>query len=150
MTLTKDISEDTIIFLIIISFLFKLILTDYTSGRLTVAINFSMFATVLIASRLPTHLQVTQLMLNSVFFFVLVPIGLSYLRRKISLIDFISSLAILGLDLWLLYDIDVVYVWLLCLGNILVNFMGPALMVYTYRFKNEIRGPWDEAVIRSD
>ena len=107
-----------------------------------------MFATVLIASRLESHLMVTELMLHSVLVFILMPMGIERLRPIISHIDVLISPLILGINCYLFHSRILLIIFLF--GNVIMNILGPMLMVYVQRYKMEIRGPWDEAVIDLD
>ena len=145
MTLTKDVSEDTIIFLTCIMFILQVAFSDYYTGELGISINFSMFATVLIASRLESHLLVTELMMHSVLCFVLIPLGVEKLRERKPHINVLISPTLFMLDCFL-FDSQVLLIAFV-IGNLLMNVVGPTTMVYVQRYKTEIRGPWDEAVI---
>ncbi|CAG8468491.1 9917_t:CDS:2 [Paraglomus brasilianum] len=86
-TLTKDTSSDTIWALTVILFLTNMLFHDYGSGNRTnirfpgsVSVNAAIFASVLLASRLPSNLHVFGLMSFAVEWFALFPIFRRYTR----------------------------------------------------------------------
>ena len=86
-TLTKDISSDSLWAFTTLMFLANIIFHDYGSSKATtvrfpdsLSINAAIFASVLLASRLSSDMQVFALMLFSVQMFALFPLFQRYLR----------------------------------------------------------------------
>ena len=103
-TLTADTSDDTIWALSVLFFLGNLLLHDYTCSHTTnieypgsLSTNAAIFASVLLASRLPSNGHVFVLMLFAVETFALFPL----LRRSIKV--YLNQI---------FYDFDEVYIML--------------------------------------
>ncbi|KAK5664598.1 glycosylphosphatidylinositol anchor biosynthesis [Batrachochytrium dendrobatidis] len=155
--LTKDISSDSIWFMTIMMLLANLLFHDYGSGSSTharfpdsLSINAAMFASVLLASRLSSNMSVFGLMLLAVQLFALFPILCRSLREwyhPSTTWDSIMTVILIGFAVALMWHISHMSIVLYMVSMILVTFMGPYLLVFAQRYKSEIRGPWDEAVI---
>ncbi|KZO98443.1 GPI2-domain-containing protein [Calocera viscosa TUFC12733] len=149
-TLSQSTSSDTIYALATFLFLLSLLLfpSPYkTAGH--IATTTSVSASLVLASRLPGSEDVFALLLLAVLAFSLFPILSERLRTtstgpyilctillSLSPVYAMSFLQHGGMSLMRAYAI------LICA----VTFGGPAALLYSQRFKNEIRGPWDPAV----
>ncbi|PRP88314.1 hypothetical protein PROFUN_03423 [Planoprotostelium fungivorum] len=154
-TLTAPFSDDTIVACTSLLLCGHLFVHDYSfvngsSAKFNgpTSINAATFAAVLLGSRLSSNLHVFALVSMAIIMFGLFPI----LRRSIRVysIVFHQMLTVLMflsaftcLLLFVSPSISVMYA-------ALVLFVGigcPLWLVFVQRYKNEIRGPWDEAVI---
>ncbi|KAH6572509.1 hypothetical protein BASA50_010684 [Batrachochytrium salamandrivorans] len=155
--LTKDISSDSIWFMTIMMLLANLLFHDYGSGSSThtrfpdsLSINAAMFASVLLASRLSSNVSVFGLMLLAVQLFALFPILRRSLRERhhpSAIWDGILTMLLIVIEVVLMWPISHTTVVFYVIAMLLVTFVGPYLLVFAQKFKSEIRGPWDEAVI---
>ncbi|KAF9161635.1 hypothetical protein DFQ26_004363 [Actinomortierella ambigua] len=151
-TLTEKTSEDTIWALTVILFLANLAFHDYGSGNRknikypgSLSTNAAIFASVVLASRFKTNLEVFSLMSFAVEWFALFPM----LRRQIKSTSNTGNLALtitLFLTATTLFSqispaIMVIYI----LGMTFLTFVCPYWLIWIQRYKNEIHGPWDEA-----
>ncbi|KAI8826824.1 phosphatidylinositol N-acetylglucosaminyltransferase subunit C [Fimicolochytrium jonesii] len=153
-TLTLAISSDTIWALSAIMFLFSLVFHDYGSTNSlkvrfpdSLSINAGIFASILLASRLPSNTHVLGLMLFAVLVFALLPVFRRTCRAKSTTSDIIMSTSLITLTTLLFAPIShSLMVWYLA-GMVCVNFGCPWWLIRTQKYKSEIRGPWDEARI---
>ncbi|KAI8049819.1 phosphatidylinositol N-acetylglucosaminyltransferase subunit C [Gilbertella persicaria] len=140
-TLTSQISDDTIYALTVCCFLANILFHDYTTqvkipGSLST--NAAIFASVLLASRLDTNVDVFAFLSFAVEWFSLFPI----FRRqsKISL-----TVTMLLACVLLFIRISKAVVFLYMLGFCFLTFVCPYWLIFIQKYKNEIHGPWDEA-----
>ncbi|KZT55913.1 GPI2-domain-containing protein [Calocera cornea HHB12733] len=149
-TLSQSTSSDTIYALATFLFLLSLLLfpSPYkTAGH--IATTTSVSASLVLASRLPGSEDVFALLLLAVLAFSLFPI-LSERLRTTSTGPYILFTVLLSLSpLYAMSFLQLggtslipAYAIIICA----VTFGGPAALLYSQRFKNEIRGPWDPAV----
>ncbi|KAI8927659.1 phosphatidylinositol N-acetylglucosaminyltransferase subunit C [Entophlyctis helioformis] len=155
--LTKDISTDSIWFMTILMLLANLLFHDYGSSTSThtrfpdsLSINAGMFASVLLASQLKSNVAVFSLLLVAVQLFALFPI----LRRSLRAWyhpwvagDASISGMLIAIGIALIWPISHVVVFFYSASMVFVTFFCPYLLVSIQKYKSEIRGPWDEAVI---
>ncbi|XP_028165983.1 spliceosome-associated protein CWC27 homolog [Ostrinia furnacalis] len=148
-TLTDTVSTDTIYAWAVIMMLVHLIFFDYEVKVALVSkslsINAAIFASVCLVSRLATPFDAFILLTVSVIFFVLSPQLFKVLlyTRLFTFIYFITLLITLAS----LYTVSVT---LLCYFVILVGIVNvycPVMFVRWQKYKANIYGPWDEAVI---
>lgn len=103
-----------------------------------------MFASVLLASRLDTNYYVCLLMLTSVFLFALFPIFSRILSKRWEYYNTVLSVS-LNLVCFVLNDwqSNILYI----AAILFINVIGPFWLIKIQKYKNEIKGPWDEATI---
>ncbi|KAL7754254.1 glycosylphosphatidylinositol anchor biosynthesis [Sorochytrium milnesiophthora] len=150
-TLTQDTSSDTIWALTACLLLANLLFQDYhlsqsMSIRLSgpLAMNAAIFASVLLASRLPTTLHVFALMLFAVIWFALFPIfrrHLSWASMRYS-VGFHGVLSVVTVAQF--WRVSTTVVVLYTLFNLVVTFCCPLWLISLQRYKRAFRGPWDE------
>ncbi|XP_033175578.1 phosphatidylinositol N-acetylglucosaminyltransferase subunit C [Bombus impatiens] len=147
-TLTDTISTDTIYAMTILMFLVHLIFSKYGPLQISLSdslsITSSIFGSLMLASRLASPLHAFSLLTVSVQCFVLLPFLMHKLTSKI----LISSLLTLNtLYFLLLVSQTLSYVFIATI--VFLHFICPYWYVRCQKYKDNIYGPWDEAVITS-
>ncbi|KAI3635095.1 hypothetical protein MIR68_006661 [Amoeboaphelidium protococcarum] len=149
-TLTQDTSDDTIYALSTIVFTMNLLFHDYTSvepgatrypGALS--LNAAIFGSVLLASRLSSSLNVFGLMLFAVTWFGLLPI----FRRSMVVYSkgsLMLNLLLLACGTYMLHQVSTIMVHLYLTMYAFITFVCPFWLIWIQRYKNEIKGSWDE------
>lgn len=147
-TLTETISTDTIYAMTIFMFLIHLIFSKYGSNDASLSeslsITSSIFGSLMLTSRLSSPLHAFSLLTVSVQLFVLLPYLISRVNNK----TFVSTGLIFG-TLYLLSGVSVTLSYVYIAISIFVHFICPIWYVKWQRYKENIYGPWDEAVIDS-
>ncbi|XP_035738918.1 phosphatidylinositol N-acetylglucosaminyltransferase subunit C-like [Vespa mandarinia] len=147
-TLTETISTDTIYAMTILMFLTHLIFNKYGSTEIffsdSLSINSSIFGSLMLASRLASPLHAFSLLTVSVQFFVLFPILLSHINNKV-----IISIVITIGTVYLLLPMSNVCSYVFIIVIVFIHFICPLWYIRCKQFKNNIYGPWDEAIIIS-
>lgn len=148
-TLTDTVSTDTIYAWAVIMILIHLIFFDYDVPAAIVSkslsINAAIFASVCLVSRLSTPFDAFILLTVSVIFFVLSPqLFKVLLYTKLFLLLF--SLILL-LTLVSLYSVSLVLMMYFVLLIGVLSGYCPLMFVKWQKYKDNIYGPWDEAVI---
>lgn len=147
-TLTETISTDTIYAMTILMFLTHLIFSKYGSSQISLSdslsITSSIFGSLMLASRLTSPLHAFSLLTVSVQCFVLLPYLLSQITNKI----FISILLTIG-TIYLLLFISQTFSYVFIVAIIFLHFICPLWYIRCQKYKDNIYGPWDEAVIIS-
>ncbi|GFV49379.1 phosphatidylinositol N-acetylglucosaminyltransferase subunit C [Trichonephila clavipes] len=151
-TLTQSVSTDTIYAMVVLMMIVHVLFQDYGADAAivssTLSLNSALFAAVCLASRLPSVQHTFALVVLSVKLFVLLPVFRRKLKNDISCLLFITGVFV-GIILIALYYISVVYAILFAILCVCINFVFPALFIYCQKYKENIFGPWDEAVVRS-
>ncbi|XP_076291915.1 phosphatidylinositol glycan anchor biosynthesis class C [Lasioglossum baleicum] len=147
-TLTETISTDTIYVMAILMFLTHLIFSKYGSLQISLSdslsITSSIFGSLMLASRLASPSHAFSLLTVAVQCFVLLP----YLMYKISNKILISSCLTFSTLYFLLFISQTIsYVFIVSI--VFLHFVCPYWYVQCQRYKDNIYGPWDEAVITS-
>nr|XP_033334889.1 phosphatidylinositol N-acetylglucosaminyltransferase subunit C [Megalopta genalis] len=147
-TLTETISTDTIYVMTILMFLTHLIFSKYGSLQISLSdslsITSSIFGSLMLASRLASPSHAFSLLTVAVQCFVLLPFLLYKLSNKI----FISSFLTFSTLYFLLFISQTIsYVFMISVT--FLHFICPYWYVQCQRYKDNIYGPWDEAVITS-
>eukprot|EP01117_Protostelium_nocturnum_P013929 TRINITY_DN5248_c0_g1_i1.p1 TRINITY_DN5248_c0_g1~~TRINITY_DN5248_c0_g1_i1.p1 ORF type:complete len:291 (-),score=61.96 TRINITY_DN5248_c0_g1_i1:190-1062(-) len=152
-TLTEPFSEDTVIACTSLLLSGHLFFHDYNfvngdSDKFSapVSLNAAIFASVLMSSRLPSPIHVFALVSLAIELFAMFP----FLRRSIRLFSLFAHL-LLTFVLFtsaslLLWTFSSLIATLFVALSFFIGFVCPLLLVIIQRYKNEIRGPWDEAV----
>lgn len=151
-TLTATISTDTIYAMAVIMMTVHLIFFDYGVRVLIVSrslsINATTFGSLCLASRLPSPFHTFVLLTTAVESFVLCPLLLNKIENKtirISIVGFMIAICIYSL-----YKISVIMALMFTTAVIFINVVCPYLFVSWLSYKENIYGPWDEAVISLD
>ena len=152
-TLTDPISDDTIWAFAISLLLVHLVCYEYRPFRQVqvyfspISLNAAVFASVVLASRLPDLVTVFTFLYYSLTLFMASPLIRHHLHLRLSrsvapslfLFAFTAAIVWLSSGLALL-----IYLAIL----IFVTFICPFLLIYMQKYKNEINGPWDEAELQ--
>jgi len=110
------------------------------------SLNAAIFASVLLASRLCSNLEVFALVFFSFQLFALFPILRHSLRKySIRLSTLFSWLFNLGVCLLVGSQSMAGAVLMVC-SAVFITFVCPFWLLWSHKFKDEINGPWDEAV----
>jgi len=155
-TLTASTSSDSIWALTACLLGLNVLLGDYTPPRdprrirerLTsvLSMNAAMSGSVVLASRLQDDISVFALMLFSIQMFALFP----FLRTRILLTPpatrILMTIVLTGLSVYLTYTVSTIVTCILICILVFVTFAAPAMLVWSQKYKNELRGPWDVAV----
>lgn len=145
-TLTETISTDTIYAMAILMFLVHLIFSKYGTAQISLSESLSKTSSILgslmLASRLATAMHAFALLTVAVQCFVLLPFLLSELNMKMV----VSSIFTFS-TLYFLLSIShtLAYVFVIAIG--FIEFVCPLWYVRCQKYKDNIYGPWDEAVI---
>ncbi|CAG9771785.1 unnamed protein product [Ceutorhynchus assimilis] len=145
-TLTDTISTDTIYTMTFIMLLLHLIFFDYgvSSAMVSKSISLSaaMFASICLASRLTSANDAFVLLTVATQIFVLSPI----LRKELNH-NVILTVILFVLDFGFLIQVSFLMSFLFLFVVVLVNLICPVLFVRYQKLKDNIYGPWDEAVV---
>lgn len=147
-TLTETISTDTIYAMTILMFLTHLVFSKYGSSQIflpdSLSITSSIFGSLMLASRLASPLHAFSLLTVSVQCFVLLPYLLSQINNKIV----ISAILTIG-TIYLLLFVSQMFSYVFIIAVIFIHFVCPIWYIRCQKYKDNIYGPWDEAVIAS-
>ena len=113
-----------------------------------VSFNAGIFATVCLASRLSSLAQGFSLIVFSVIVFGVWPT----LRRSISVyfepyVDLFTTFVLFFVTNYMLWYHSVTIATLSSLFFMFITFVCPALLIHLQPIKNNVYGPWDEAVV---
>lgn len=151
-TLTKTISTDTIYAMTTCMLVANMLFHDYGAGvaivSRAISLNASMFAAVCLASRLPSSWHVYVYVMFAVQMFALFPEfrkDVKFWHRKAYVI---LTEVLVGIATFLLLPISQISAFALVFMHIAITFLFPLWMIKLQQLKNNIHGPWDEAMIR--
>mmetsp|Transcript_50135 Transcript_50135/g.125873 ORF Transcript_50135/g.125873 Transcript_50135/m.125873 type:complete len:344 (-) Transcript_50135:86-1117(-) len=152
-TLTNAISDDTITAMTVVFLIIHVGFHDYgftnaskNRFQAPTSLNAAIFASVLLASRLCSNLEVFALVFFSFQLFALFPILRHSLRKySIRLSTLFSWLFNLGVCLLVGSQSMAGAVLMVC-SAVFITFVCPFWLLWSHKFKDEINGPWDEAV----
>jgi len=148
-TLMDTVSTDTIYAMASFMMLIHLICHDYglTSPIVSssISLNAAIFATVCLASRLATVEGAFVLLTLSVKAFALYPVFRQHLQ--VSKTNFLLTAVMLLIALVSLYSVSITAALLFLSVIIFVNLICPLWFVNWQSYKENIHGPWDEAVL---
>lgn len=145
-TLTNTISTDTIYTTSFLMMVVHLIFFDYgvTAAIVSKSLSFNaaIFASICLASRLQSAYHTFILLTVATEAFVLFPL----LRDQINKPVYVTLILFL-IDIYFLYFMSNVGLVLFLITVIFVTTICPLLFVRYQKFKDNIYGPWDEAVV---
>ncbi|PSN57982.1 Phosphatidylinositol N-acetylglucosaminyltransferase subunit C [Blattella germanica] len=146
-TLTDTISTDTIYAMTTFMMVIHLIFFDYGVPAAIVSsslsLNAAIFGSVCLASRLSTPFHAFVLLTNSVECFALLPILLSKGRGSVSVLACMIIVAV-----YLLWTVSLTMMVLFVCVSIFVTVLCPVWFLRWQNYKDNIYGPWDEAVVQ--
>lgn len=153
-TLTKSISTDTIYTITFFVFILHIVCYDYGMPAALVShaisLNAAIFGTICLASRLNTPLDAFVQLIVSFTLFAVYPHMLRLLESyttfyfwQASVVIFVST-SCFGLLMIspILFFIEFVII-------IFCGLIYPFIFCYAQKYKNNIHGPWDEAVVNN-
>jgi len=153
-TLTDSISTDTIYAMTTFMLAMNLLLYDYGTRAAIVSrsasLNASIFASVCLASRLPSSWHVFATVTFAMQLFALFPSLRRQLKMQLPLSDVFVTWALVLVALAMLWPLSQLFAVLLVLVHLAVTFVCPFWLIKLQRLKNNIHGPWDEAVIKEE
>jgi hypothetical protein len=145
-TLTDTISTDTIYAMTTFMMIIHLIFFDYGVSAAVVSsslsLNAAIFGSVCLASRLASPFHAFVLLSNAVECFVLLPILLSKGRGSI-----IVLAAIITVVIYALWTVSLIMMFLFMCVTLFVTVLCPFWFIRWQNYKDNIYGPWDEAVV---
>ncbi|XP_067642978.1 phosphatidylinositol N-acetylglucosaminyltransferase subunit C [Eurosta solidaginis] len=145
--LTNAISTDTIFSMTFFVLLLNLIFCDYGLSAALVSkalsLNAAVFASICLASRLSTVFH-AYVLVDAAILFVLYPIFTSLYWRWYFLLPIFGTCSIL------LYKISFNILLTYVLLTSFINIGCPCIFVTQQRYKHNINGPWDEAIVKEN
>jgi len=146
-TLTETISTDTINATAFVMMIVHIIFFDYQTSiaisSRALSLNAAIFGSVCLASRVPTSFHAMVLLTVSVECFVLYPPFVQAIRVNLTVSYLIVLTCIVGLSVCAV-SVDMCVTFLILV--LFLNVVCPLLYVKLQNNKNNIYGPWDEAV----
>lgn len=145
-TLTDTISTDTIYAMTTFMMIIHLIFFDYGVSAAIVSSSLSLsaaiFGSVCLASRLASPFHAFVLLSNAVECFVLLPILLSKGRGSVIVLAAMITVAI-----YALWTVSLIVMFLFVCVTLFVTVLCPFWFLRWQNYKDNIYGPWDEAVV---
>ncbi len=142
-TLTEDVSSDTIWTMAFFCFIVNVVFADYRRDIIwkgkdadAFALNAAVFASVILASRLPSNIHVFGITSFAVNWFGLLPIYTRSLKKFSPLLyHLIFTIGFTTLTLYLVYDLD--YFWFMsyCISYSVLSFVIPLIYNHLQRLK---------------
>jgi len=146
--LTETIATDTIYTTSGVMLLVHLVVHDYDSSQMSaLSLNAGLFASVCLASRLPTAFDGFALLSTSVEVFALLPALRKRLLAFSTKANIVVTLVISVVMIWACHG---VVTPMTAVGAAIILFtitvLCPALFLHWQTYKDTIHGPWDEAI----
>lgn len=145
-TLTDTISTDTIYATTTFMMIIHLIFFDYGVPAAIVSsslsLNAAIFGSVCLASRLASSFHAFVLLTNAVECFVLLPILLSRGRGSVIVLT-----AMIAIAIYALWTVSLIMMILFVCVTLFVTVLCPVWFLRWQNYKENIYGPWDEAII---
>ncbi|XP_076809862.1 phosphatidylinositol N-acetylglucosaminyltransferase subunit C-like [Clavelina lepadiformis] len=150
-TLTHTISTDTIYAMTVFMWIGHLLCHDYDPKNQfalrSVSFNMAVFAAVCLASRLETTIHTFAVVISALQLFGLWPILRQTLSEHKPVILEVFT-AVLCIFIFIsLQPINMLASFAFLSGCISITFVFPSILISLQSHKNNIHGPWDEAVI---
>lgn len=111
-----------------------------------VSLNAAIFASLLMASRMRSHSHAFVIIAFAVELFALFPIMAHHLKRRSRIGSLLLVVTLFGLSTLLLHPLSRVVTYIYAATIAFTTFISPFCLQWIQRYKNEIHGPWDEAV----
>ena len=151
MSLTDTISTDTIYAMTCCMFIIHLFSHDYSDESMqipgVVSLNTAIFATACLASRLKSISNAFSLIFLSILLFAVLPNTRRYMRTQLlCYADCSLTVTLFITAAVMIYTQTVALSILHLLQFIFITFICPYLLLNLQPLKNNIHGPWDEAV----
>lgn len=150
-TLTDSISTDTIYAMTVFMLAMNLLMHDYgASGAIVskaVSLNTAIFGSVCLASRLPSSWHAFVTVILAVQIFALFPLFREQLKTYFPGSQLIMTWGLFGISFLSISVVSFLGGVFFILVQLALIFLCPYWLVSLQRYKNNIHGPWDEAVI---
>ncbi|XP_023217624.1 phosphatidylinositol N-acetylglucosaminyltransferase subunit C-like [Centruroides sculpturatus] len=151
-TLTETISTDTIYAMVTCTMITHIVFQDYGADAAivssTLSLNAAIFGAVCLASRLPSTTHAFTLLTSAAGIFVLAPFMRKTIQKVSLKLQTIVSIILTIIALIAIGSISYICAILFILLIFFINFICPAGFIYCQKYKENIYGPWDEAVIK--
>ncbi|GAB1598170.1 phosphatidylinositol N-acetylglucosaminyltransferase subunit C-like [Argonauta hians] len=152
-SLTQTISTDTIYCMSTVMLLSNVLFHDYGPHSAVVSsplsLNAAIFAAVCLASRLHTPLHAFSIVTFALEIFALWPMLRIELKKKGSICQNTMSIIIGVTASIALWSVSSFGATIFITVHLLINFASPLWLCRLESSKNNIYGPWDEAIINS-
>eukprot|EP00877_Chromochloris_zofingiensis_P010970 jgi/Chrzof1/6126/Cz17g10210.t1 len=152
-SLTRTISEDSIIAMTTGLLILHLYLHDYNfvnsvTDKLTgtVSLGAAVFASVLIASGMPSEFDVFVHVLFCLELYLLSPFMRRYIRQASITAHVTLTLGMVCAAVALLLPLSSNLTTVFLVAVVFISLLCPRWLVRIHKFKAKINGPWDEAV----
>lgn len=154
-TLTKSISTDTIYTITFFVFLLHIMCYDYGMPAALVSraisLNAAIFGTICLASRLETSLDAFVLLIVSFTLFAVYPHVIRLVESKKCLYLRLTPVCLFVLAACIgLYLISPILFSINLMVIIFCSLIYPFIFCYAQKYKNNIHGPWDEAIVHTN
>ncbi|XP_053690137.1 phosphatidylinositol N-acetylglucosaminyltransferase subunit C [Sabethes cyaneus] len=144
-TLTDSVSTDTIFSMTFLVLALHLIFFDYGVSAAIVSkaisLNAAIFGAICLASRLSSSFHAFVLLEVAAVYFALGPILVARVFNLPLVLAAVASCC------YFLLQISMTIFWTYSAALVFVNLLCPLLFVRLQRHKNNIHGPWDEAIV---
>lgn len=145
-TLTNSVSTDTIFTMTFFVLIVHVIFFDYGLPAFivskTISLNAAIFGSICLASRLATPTDAFALLVVASAFFALLPILVRELWTPVLLLPIVAICS------YFLYWTSGTALCIYLLLMVFINGLCPYIFVFQQKYKNNIHGPWDEAIVR--
>lgn len=111
-----------------------------------VSLNAGIFASLLLASRLGSDSHAFVIIAFAVELFALFPIMVHHLKSRTWWGSNILVMALIAVAVALVRPLSSVVTYIYISSVVFTTFVSPFCLQWIQRYKNEIHGPWDEAV----
>ncbi|CAI9716318.1 phosphatidylinositol N-acetylglucosaminyltransferase subunit C-like [Octopus vulgaris] len=152
-SLTQTISTDTIYCMSTVMLLSNVLFHDYGPYSAVVSsplsLNAAIFAAVCLASRLHTPLHAFSIVTFALEIFALWPMLRIELKKRGSICQNTMSVLVGVIASAALWSVSPFGATIFITVHLLINFACPAWLCRLQSSKNNIYGPWDEAIINS-
>lgn len=145
-TLTNSVSTDTIFTMTFFVLIVHVIFFDYGLPAFivskTISLNAAIFGSICLASRLATSTDAFALLVVASAFFALLPILVRELWTPALLLPIVAICS------YFLFWTSGTALCIYLLLVVFINGLCPYIFVFQQKYKNNIHGPWDEAIVR--
>lgn len=151
-SLSNSVSTDTIFTVTFFVFLLHLICFDYglPASIVSNAISLSavIFGALCLASRLGASFHAFVLLVVAVQLFALYPyVAKSFQGSPYLVVRIVPVVCVVAVTSWVLAHIAPILFIINSMTMVFIQFLYPLVFCYVQKYKNNIHGPWDEAVV---
>lgn len=151
-TLTRSIDTDTIFTVTFFVFLLHLICFDYglpaSIVSNAISLNAVVFGALCLASRLSTSFHAFVLLVTAVELFALYPkVFEAFNGSAATSVKLLPVIIVSLCNAFCLLTISSTLFSIYFIGLVFITFIYPCIFCYVQKYKNNIHGPWDEAVV---